>query len=104
MTDRGEYALPPAFDVLPSGHGLGYQQMRVGIDLMDATLDNALSEHAQFGLGRAEAEAQVREVVAVVADWQAHFAATGLRPADIEAPAQALDRPFLADQRRAWGG
>lgn len=28
MTDSGEYALSPAFDVLPSGQALGYQQMR----------------------------------------------------------------------------
>lgn len=29
MTDSGEYELSPAFDVLPSGHALGYQQLRV---------------------------------------------------------------------------
>lgn len=30
MTATGEYELSPAFDVLPSGQALGYQQMRVG--------------------------------------------------------------------------
>lgn len=104
MTNRGEYELAPAFDVLPSGQALGYQQMRVGTDMADATLANALSEHAQFGLKRAEAEAQVREVVAVVAQWKAHFATAGVRATDIESLAQQIDRPFLAEQRRGWGG
>jgi serine/threonine-protein kinase HipA len=104
MTDRGELELSPAFDVLPSGHGLGFQQLRVGVDGTDATLANALSEHAQFGLNRRDAEAQVRQVVAVVATWKTHFAAVGVKPADIESLAQQIDRPFLADQRRAWGG
>ena len=103
MNDRGEYELSPAFDVLPSGHALGYQQMRVGADMADSTLANALSEHAQFGLKRGEAESQVREVAAVVAGWKSHFAAAGVRAADVESLAQQLDRPFLADQRQAWG-
>jgi serine/threonine-protein kinase HipA len=104
MTDRGEYELSPAFDVLPSGHALGYQQMRVGADMADSTIANALSEHALFGLKRNEAESQVRQVVAVAAGWKSHFAAAGVRAADVESLAQQLDRPFLADQRRAWGG
>jgi serine/threonine-protein kinase HipA len=104
MTDRGEYELSPAFDVLPSGQALGYQQMRVGVDMADSTIANALSEHTQFGLKRDEAEAQVRQVVAVAAGWKDHFAAAGVRAADVESLSQQLDRPFLADQRRAWGG
>ena len=42
------YELAPAFDVLPSGQGLGYQQMRVGAEMADSTVANALSEAAQF--------------------------------------------------------
>jgi serine/threonine-protein kinase HipA len=104
MTDRGEYELSPAFDVLPSGQALGYQQMRVGVDMADSTLANALSEHGQFGLKRGEAETQLRQVVAVVAGWKHHFAAAGVRASDVESLAQQIDRPHLADQRRAWGG
>lgn len=104
MTDRGEYELSPAFDVLPTGQALGYQQMRVGVDMADSTLANALSEHGQFGLKRDEAETQVRQVVAVVAGWKGHFAAAGVRASDVESLAQQMDRPLLADQRRAWGG
>ena len=104
MTDRGEYELSPAFDVLPSGHALGFQQMRVGTDGTDSTIINALSEHAQFGLRYEAAQAQVRQVARVVATWRAHFAACGVSPADIEALAKQVDRPFLAEQRRAWAG
>ncbi|MCE2660355.1 MAG: HipA domain-containing protein [Rubrivivax sp.] len=104
MNDQGTLELSPAFDVLPTGQALGYQQMRVGVDMADSTLANALSEHALFGLTRADAEDQVRQVVAVVSGWKAHFAAVGVRAADVDALAQQVDRPFLADQRRAWGG
>jgi serine/threonine-protein kinase HipA len=104
MTDRGEFELSPAFDVVPTGHALGFQQLRVGADGTDATLANALSEHAQFGLNRRDAEAQVRQVVAVVAAWKTHFAEAGVGPSNIESLAQQIDRPFLADQRGAWGG
>jgi serine/threonine-protein kinase HipA len=104
VNDRGEYELSPAFDVLPSGHALGYQQMRVGADMADSTISNALSEHAQFGLKRDDAEAQVRQVVAAAAGWKDHFSSVGVRAADIESLAQQIDRPFLAEQRREWGG
>ena len=104
MNDRGEYELSPAFDVLPSGHALGYQQMRVGVDMADSSIANALSEHGQFGLKRDEAESQVRQVVAVAAGWKEHFATAGVRAADVESLAQQIDRPFLVEQRRAWGG
>jgi serine/threonine-protein kinase HipA len=104
LTDQGAYELSPAFDVLPSGQALGYQQMRVGADMADATIANALSQHTQFGLKRDEAERQVRLVATVASGWKAHFTAMGVRPADVASLAQQVDRPFLADQRRAWGG
>ncbi|QHE88379.1 type II toxin-antitoxin system HipA family toxin [Hydrogenophaga sp. BPS33] len=99
MTDRGEYELSPAFDVLPSGQALGYQQMRVGKAQTDATLDNALSECAQFGLKRPQAVAEIKRVCGAVAGWKAHFAQIGVSAADIESLAAQIDRPFLRDQR-----
>ena len=99
MNDRAEYELSPAFDVLPSGQALGMQQMRVGLQMANATVVNALSEHGQFGLKRQEAEAEVRRVTAAVGGWKTHFAEAGVRSVDIESLAQQIDRPFLADQR-----
>ncbi|MEN9891854.1 MAG: hypothetical protein RLY78_2149 [Pseudomonadota bacterium] len=102
QTDAGDYALSPAFDVLPAGQALGYQQLRVGRDGHEATLDNALSECALFSLTRAQAEAQLRQVVAVVDGWQAHFRAAGVTEADIDSLARQIDRPALAEPRRDW--
>jgi serine/threonine-protein kinase HipA len=99
MSDSGEYELSPAFDVLPSGHALGYQQMRVGINAADSTLENALSECGQFGLGKKEAVEQVRAVCSVVSGWKEHFARAGVATRDIESLSEQIDRPFLLDQR-----
>lgn len=99
MTGQGDYILSPAFDVLPSGQALGYQQMRVGVDAADATLANALSECRQFGLKKDEAVAEVRRVCAVVDRWKEHFEQAGVQDQDIESLARQIDRPFLKDQR-----
>lgn len=102
MADSGEYTLSPAFDVLPSGQALGYQQMRIGANGADSTLENALSECAQFGMKKAEAADQLRHVCVVVAHWKQHFASTGVLARDIESLSGQIDRPFLQDQRQAW--
>lgn len=99
MTDACDYELAPAFDVLPSGQALGYQQMRVGADMADSTLANALTEAAQFGLTPRQARQAVQGVAAVVSCWQAHFAACGVSPGDRERLALQIDRPFLREQR-----
>jgi serine/threonine-protein kinase HipA len=99
MTPTGEYELSPAYDVLPSGQALGYQQMRVGRDQSDATVDNALSDCPQFGLKKAEALSQVKVVSAVVADWKAHFAQAGVAAREVESLSDQIDRPFLREQR-----
>jgi serine/threonine-protein kinase HipA len=97
----GQLELAPAFDVLPSGQALGYQQMRVGSDDADATIDNALSMCAQFGLTRDAAVAQAREVARVVRRWTTHFANEGVSARDLEYHEAQIDRPFLREQRRA---
>lgn len=102
MNDDGTYSLSPAFDVLPTGQGLGFQQMRVGKDGAASTIRNALSEHAQFDLTRQEASTIVSEVSCVVNDWSAHFKQCGVSNRDIDALSPLIDRPFLRDQRSAF--
>jgi len=102
VTDEATYELAPAYDVLPSGQGLGYQQLRVGVDAGDSTLDNALSMSAQFGLKRPAAQQELRSVVAVVARWREHFASLGVSASDIELLGEHIDRPFLREQREAY--
>lgn len=100
MDDSGHLELSPAFDVLPSGQALGYQQMRVGTDEADATLTNALSMSTQFGLKKDAAVREIRRVVDVVAGWKKHFASQRVGKSDIEQLVEQIDRPFLAEQRR----
>lgn len=97
--EREQYELAPAFDVLPCGQALGFQQMRVGEQAADSTLANALSMSAMFGLKREEAMKETRAVAEVVSGWKGHFAASGVTAADIELYAEQIDRPFLRDQR-----
>jgi len=99
VNDAEQYELSPAFDVLPSGQALGYQQMRVGADGPDATLENALSMCAMFALKPAAAREQVRQVARVVAGWREHFQGAGVSAGDIELLADQIDRPFLREQR-----
>ena len=102
VNDATHYELSPAYDVLPSGQGLGYQQLRVGADAGDSTLDNALSMCTQFGLKPAAAKQQIRAVAKVVAGWRAHFASVGVTANDIELLGEQIDRPFLREQREEY--
>jgi serine/threonine-protein kinase HipA len=102
VTDAQQYELAPAYDVLPSGQALGFQQMRVGEHEADSTLANALSMAQLFELNEKQAAAQVRRVVRVVAGWRRHFAGSGVTRRDLDLLAEQIDRPFLADQRRAY--
>ncbi|MEJ7730070.1 MAG: HipA domain-containing protein [Polyangiaceae bacterium] len=100
MTDTQEYELSPAFDVLPSGQAIGYQQMRVGDQAADSTLENAMSMCSAFSLRKDAATREVRAVARVVARWKEHFAEAGVAGREIEAYAEQIDRPFLRDQRQ----
>jgi serine/threonine-protein kinase HipA len=102
VTAAQQYELAPAFDVLPSGQALGFQQMRVGEAEADSTLSNALSMAELFALTREGAIEEVRRVVRVVDTWQQHFASVGVSRGDIELLAAQIDRPFLRDQRKEF--
>ena len=95
----GFYALSPAFDVLPAAQGLGYQQMRVGAQGHEASLSNALSEAAAFGLRADIARSIMGQISQQVAQWKTAFQALGVRPADIAGLAHYLDGAQLLDQR-----
>jgi serine/threonine-protein kinase HipA len=101
MTEAQQYELSPAYDILPSGQALGYQQMRVGDEEADSTLTNALSMARMFGLGRDAALEEARKVAQIVAGWKEHFRSTGVAEGDIELYAEQIDRPFLREQREA---
>lgn len=99
MSDDGNYHLSPAFDLLPTGQGLGFQQMRVGHAGSASTIDNALSECAQFDLSRQAAINIIRTLIMSIDDWAQHFKECGVRTTDINLLSALIDRPFLRDQR-----
>jgi serine/threonine-protein kinase HipA len=101
LDDRLHVDLAPAFDVLPTAQGLGYQQMRVGAAQADSTIDNALSEAAQFGLSKDAARREAAKVARVCAGWREHFAQAGVSARDIDYLAVFIDREFLKAQRDA---
>jgi serine/threonine-protein kinase HipA len=98
--EDGFYALSPAFDVLPSAQGLGYQQMRVGALGHESSVANALSESRAFGLTDAQARHMVCEIAGQVTPWKAMFKSLNVRHADMDVLAQYLDGPHLSEQRR----
>jgi serine/threonine-protein kinase HipA len=100
VSDSQRYELSPAYDVLPSGQALGFQQLRVGEQEADSTLSNALSMAAMFGLSKKDATKQVSMVTRVVDGWRQHFKQCGILANDIDLYAEQIDRPFLMDQRR----
>ncbi len=100
VNDAQRYELSPAYDVLPSGQALGFQQMRVGEQEADSTLSNALSMANLFGLSRKEASKEVKAIATLINGWREHFRECGVTRGDVDLYAQQIDRPFLLDQRK----
>ena len=100
--DHGRLRLAPAYDLLPTNSGQGYQEFICGAHGRDSTLANAMSQCEAFGLLPAEAAAEVVNVIAVVDTWREHFAQVGVSPQDIESLAERIDGETLLAQRRAF--
>ena len=97
---NGRLRLAPAYDVLPTNSGQGYQEFICGSQGQDSTLANAMSQCDAFGLEPAKAAEQVLQVIAVVNTWRAHFASHGVSDSDLENLAQRLDGEELLSQRQ----
>ena len=96
---NGRLRLAPAYDVLPTNSGQGYQEFVCGDQGRDSTLANAMSQCEAFGLLPAEAAAEVVAVIGVVNTWQAHFAQAGVTAHDIRSLAERIDGEALLSQR-----
>ena len=101
-TRQGRYRLAPAYDVLPTNSGQGYQEIIVGTEQRDSTLANAMSQCALFGHTSAQAAAEVIQVIQVVDGWRQHFAACGVTQADLDSLAERIDSDALLGQRRGF--
>lgn len=101
-TQQGRYRLAPAYDVLTTNSGQGYQEFIVGVDQRDSTLANAMSQCELFGHTPAQAAAEVQRVITVVNGWRPHFAACGVAQADLESLAERIDGEMLRGQRQTF--
>jgi len=98
-TANGRLRLAPAYDVLPTNSGQGYQEFICGADGQESTLANAMSQCDAFGLQPAQAAAQIVQVIGVVNTWRAHFESIGVSKSDLASLAERLDGDELLSQR-----
>lgn len=96
---NGRLKLAPAYDVLPTNSGQGYQELICGAQGRDSTLENAMSQCDAFGLLSTEAAAEVATVIDAVNTWQEHFAQAGVTARDIASLAERIDGEELLSQR-----
>lgn len=101
-TANGRLRLAPAYDVLPTNSGQGYQEFICGLDGQESTLANAMSPCDAFGLQPAQAATQVAQVIEVVDTWRAHFESIGLSKSDLDSLAERLDGDELLRQRQTF--
>lgn len=100
--ENGRFRLSPAYDMLPSNSGQGFQEFTCGTQGRDSTLANAMSMPTAFGLTPAEAAGEVTRVIGVVDGWQGHFRECGVTEADIAQLAERIDGDELLPQRRGF--
>jgi serine/threonine-protein kinase HipA len=101
-TRQGKYRLTPAYDVLTTNSGQGYQEFIVGTSQRDSTLSNAMSQCELFGYTPAQAAAEIVGVIAVVNGWRKHFAACGVSDSDLLSLAERIDGDQLLGQRQTF--
>lgn len=100
--ENGRLKLAPAYDVLPTNSGQGYQEFICGAHGPDSTLENAMTQCDAFGLLPAEAAAEIATVIDIVNTWQEHFAQAGVTERDIESLAERIDGEALLTQRTGF--
>jgi serine/threonine-protein kinase HipA len=101
-SQNGRLKLAPAYDVLPTNSGQGYQEFVCGAHGRESTLENAMSQCDAFGLPPAQAAGEVAVVVSAVNTWREHFAQAGVTARDIESLAERIDGEALLNQRSGF--
>ena len=102
VIDDEKMSLSPAYDIVPApaqyGVGTDFRlAMSVGDQGRDATLENALSRSARFGLSKGGAKAAVAQLLKTVSRWREHFEECGVsgREVDLLAPSFAIFNPTV---------
>ena len=96
---HGHLKLAPAYALKPACSYKTTQSFACGLSGQDATLLNAMSNCAAFGLLEAEAAWEISSLAALVDTWKLHFAAVGVSNADIAVIACHLDSTRLHQAR-----
>lgn len=92
--------LSPAFDLVatPARPGIGAEfnlALELGAQGRHASVDNALSRAAHFGLEHAAAIQAMREIAREVAGWRERFAADGVDEATLERLRHSFTERFV---------
>jgi serine/threonine-protein kinase HipA len=89
------WSLSPLYDVLPKAQvaATRYLHLGVGAEGRLATVPNALSKAALFGLQDAQARDIVDRVARCVREWKTYFDKFGVQPKDMKAIASAMRHP-----------
>jgi len=89
------WALSPLYDVLPKPQVSQerYLHLSVGDQGRLATIPNALSRAAHFGLNDTQARAIVDRIAHPVREWRTYFDQIGVHAKDMEIVASAIRRP-----------
>jgi serine/threonine-protein kinase HipA len=90
LVHGGKMELSPAYDIVPSftqpGVGTDFDlALSVGQNGRTATLENAMSRAARFGLSDKESQGIVGEIAEVVRHWRDHFEEAGVTNNELDA-------------------
>lgn len=80
----GKWNLAPAYDIQPQLNGLGYQELVVGKDGNESSLQNVMSDCGRFMLTNEEARDEIDAMLRQLKDWPEAFASNGVSGRDID--------------------
>lgn len=104
LFDGTHWNLAPAFDVSPQLQGLGYQQLGVGENGMESSIQNALSDCASFGLSETTAQREIDLIAEKLSQWPRIFAEKGVPRQDVESAVQFVMRADLSTRKAPTAG
>lgn len=78
-----QWALSPAYDLLPIISGSTEHALGIGNSGRQGTIDNALSACHAFGLDETSAQEMIRDVSQICGEWRQHYRDCGVNEHDI---------------------
>ena len=93
--ESGGWELSPLYDVLPKPQLATARYLHLGVGRQGrlATIPNALSNAALFGLPERDARDVIDRIATTVREWKVCFERQGVKPRDIERVSPAMRHP-----------